>query len=165
MQVLTTLLSDPLIAVSVCGVLILLISILVIWNITLEMRLRTFLKGEDGRSLESTIKNLVKTEGETCSELEKIHKELSGHDARIRTCVRKVEIARFNAFSGSGEGGSQSFAAALVSEQGDGMVLSSLYTRDRMRVYAKPIQGYASDLQLTEEEQEVLTTSQKAVNT
>ena len=55
-------------------------------------------------------------------------------------------------FEGTGEGGQQSFATAFLSEEGNGVVVSSIRARDRVGIYAKPIASHASEYELTEEE-------------
>jgi hypothetical protein len=77
--------------------------------------------------------------------------------------IQGVETIRFNAFKGTGEGGNQSFAIALLSEEGDGTVVSSLYARDRMSVFAKPVTGFTSKYEMTEEEKSVIAQVSKNV--
>jgi hypothetical protein len=63
---------------------------------------------------------------------------------------------RFNAFSQNAAGGNQSFAIALLDEKLSGVVFSTLYARDRVGVYAKPIENGTSTFTLTEEEEEAV---------
>jgi len=44
----------------------------------------------------------------------------------------------------------------MVNENGDGVVLSSLYSRERMSIFAKPVKNGKSEYELTTEEKEVL---------
>jgi hypothetical protein len=64
-------------------------------------------------------------------------------------------MTRFNPFED--QGGNHSFAISMVNERGDGVVISSLYSRERMSVFAKHIKKGKSDIDLTEEEQDVLS--------
>ncbi|OHA80997.1 MAG: hypothetical protein A2675_00950 [Candidatus Yonathbacteria bacterium RIFCSPHIGHO2_01_FULL_51_10] len=135
-------------------VLLVLIAILAIWVGVLEYRLRRLLLGKDARSLEDTITNiregifsLARSHKETVSRIENL-------DGRVKRSIQGVETLRFNAFADAGS--KQSFAIGLLTEEGDGVVISSLYSRDRMSVFAKPVRGHASEHELTEEEQEVL---------
>ncbi|MGH7249434.1 MAG: DUF4446 family protein, partial [Minisyncoccia bacterium] len=50
----------------------------------------------------------------------------------------------------------QSFAIGMMNEDGDGLVLSSLYSRERMSIFAKPIKRGKSEYELTAEEKEAL---------
>lgn len=135
--------------------------ILVLWVLLLEYRINRLMKGKSARSLERIITELVTHKKEAEAFQQKSVTYAGKLDTRIKSCLKQGELARFNAFSGIGEGGSQSFAVALVTEDGDGMVLSSIYTRDRMRIYAKPITKYDSTIKLTEEEQRVLQNAKK----
>ena len=58
---------------------------------------------------------------------------------------------RFNPFRDAG--GDQSFAVALTDQDGNGVVISSLHSRDVTRVYGKPLAAWESPYPLTEEEQ------------
>ena len=73
---------------------------------------------------------------------------------RLRKSIRGVETVRFNPFPD--QGSNQSFAIGMVDETGDGVVLSSLYARERMSIFAKPVKGGKSEYELTEEEKEAL---------
>jgi len=53
--------------------------------------------------------------------------------------LQRTALVRFNPFDETG--GDQSFALALLDKNGDGLVLSSLHTRDLTRVYGKPVRG------------------------
>ena len=44
----------------------------------------------------------------------------------------------------------------MQNEEGDGLVISSLYARERMSVFAKPIKNGKSEYELTQEEIEVI---------
>ncbi len=86
------------------------------------------------------------------SELEKY---LKTAEVRLRSAVRGVGVVRFNPFA-TGQGGNQSFAAAFLDEEGNGVVFSTLYARDRVGVYAKPLEHGASSFELTQEEKDAV---------
>jgi len=67
-----------------------------------------------------------------------------------------VETIRFNPFKGNGSGGNQSFSTAFVNEEGDGVVISSLYSREHISVFAKPIKKMSSEYEMTKEEKDSL---------
>ena len=72
----------------------------------------------------------------------------------MRKSIRGLETIRFNPFPD--QGSNQSFAVGMVNEEGDGVVFSSLYSRERMSIFAKPIKNGKSEYELTTEEKEVL---------
>ena len=124
--------------------------ILLIFVIRTEIRLKKLLRGNDGLSLEKHLGDLLKA----CEDIKKENAEIKDHvevlHNRLRKTIRGVETVRFNPFKD--QGSNQSFATALVNDEGNGVVLSSLYARDRMSVFAKPIQNAKSEYELTDEE-------------
>jgi hypothetical protein len=75
----------------------------------------------------------------------------------LRKSIRGLETIRFNPFPD--QGSNQSFAISFQNEDGDGVVISSLYARERMSVFAKPIKKGSSTYELTDEEREVINKS------
>jgi len=139
-----------------CGFIL----ILAVWMILTEIRLKKIFKGKSASDLEETIQEVVKSIGRLEGAKEDIAKMLVHHDKRIQTSIRGVEISRFNPFQEAGS--NQSFAIALLNEEGDGIVLSSLYSRDRMSIFAKPIKKNSSEFELTEEEKGVVKKAGRA---
>jgi len=131
-------------------------AVLVVWIYTLDRRIKKLVAGKDAKSLEGAIVAL----GEDLRDLEKWRdgttSYLTDADKRIKRSIQGVETIRFNAFKGNGEGGNQSFAIALISENGDGTVISSIYARDRVSVFAKPVKNFVSEFEMTEEEKEAV---------
>jgi hypothetical protein len=81
-------------------------------------------------------------------------KEITFINTKLRKSIRGLETIRFNPFPD--QGSNQSFAIGALNEDGDGVVISSLYSRERMSVFAKPIKNNKSEYELTDEEREVL---------
>jgi hypothetical protein len=54
----------------------------------------------------------------------------------------------FKAFDGMKSGGTNSFSLALLNEEGDGVILSTLHSRERVNVYSKEIKEiYPKEIQ------------------
>lgn len=140
------------------SVIALLVAVLVLlgWIVVLELRLRRFLKGGDGRSLEGTIS----AHGDALDELDAARRgilsTLEKIDMRMKKKIDGVRTLRFNPFGGTGQGGNQSFASAFLDEDGNGVVISSLYSREKVSVFAKPVVGRKSEFELSDEERAVL---------
>lgn len=102
-------------------------------------------------------------------ELQQFRKELEQYlkvaESRIEHSVQGVGIVRFNPFQGDGSGGNQSFSFALIDERLSGVVFSTIYARDRVGVYAKPIEKGTSTFELTREEQEAIDIAKKSLVT
>ena len=73
-------------------------------------------------------------------------------DERIKKKMMSAETLRFNPFQGEGTGGNQSFSSVFADEEGTGVVITSMHTRERTNVFAKPLKNWQSEYELTEEE-------------
>ncbi len=125
-----------------------------IWMIRTEKRLKKFFAGKKAKDLEENITTLEESISNLKLAKEKIEKELAEVNKKLRKSIRGLETIRFNPFSD--QGSNQSFAVGMVNEDGDGVVFSSLYSRERMSIFAKPIKNGKSEYELTAEEKEVL---------
>ncbi|MDQ3938834.1 MAG: DUF4446 family protein [Chloroflexota bacterium] len=79
---------------------------------------------------------------------------LQAFEGQSRRAVQRVGLVRYNPFDDTGS--NQSFALALVDGRDDGVVLSSLHSRQVTRVYLKQIIAGRSETALSEEETEAL---------
>lgn len=57
-----------------------------------------------------------------------------------RTDLSRVGFVRYNAFADTGS--ELSYALALLNRDGDGVVLSSIFSREDTRTFGKAVQGY-----------------------
>ncbi len=131
------------------GAIVLLV-INIIWLVRMEMRLKKVFRGKRAQDLEEIMSGLRK-DIDTLHNLERdLDTRAKNMDARIRTSLRGIDTIRFNPFKD--QGSNQSFAIGLLNEEGTGVVISSLYSRDRVSVFAKPIKKGQSEYELTEEE-------------
>jgi hypothetical protein len=128
--------------------------IILAWVLIIEIRLKRIFAGIKAKNLEE----VLVMAGKKLNQLEETQKKIDRHlttiDARLDKSIRNVETLRFNPFVEAG--GNQSFAIALLNDEGNGVILSSLYARDRMSVFAKPVVAGKSSFELTEEEKIVL---------
>jgi len=130
----------------------LLIALIAIaYTFALKVRFKRLALGRAG-SLEESIGILTRETREFAAFRAELEKYLKLAESRLRGSVQGVGIVRFNPFSGDGSGGTQSFAVALLDERGTGVVMSSLYARDRSSVYAKPVEQWTSSYELSQEE-------------
>ncbi|MFA4975552.1 MAG: DUF4446 family protein [Candidatus Paceibacterota bacterium] len=125
-----------------------------IWAIGTERRLKKFFAGKKAKDLEENIFILEENISKLKSAKENIEKELIEINKKLKKSVRGLETIRFNPFPD--QGSNQSFAVGILNEEGDGVVFSSLYSRERMSIFAKPVKNGKSEYELTTEEKEVL---------
>lgn len=140
----------------VIAILFTTIIILFLLHYRLQKRLKSFLisiKAENISDSLNILSNDIKTLQSFKNETDEY---LSAVENRLKKSLRAVHTIRFNPFQGSSEGGNQSFATVFLNENGDGTLISSIYTRDRVSVYSKGLKDFASEHGMSEEEIEAL---------
>lgn len=142
-------------------IIIILLAILIAWTVVLQIwvamtrkKIKIFLKGKKVKDLEEVISGQLKR----IKRIEDDVKKLSEWNDKLqKICdisITKVGVVRFNPFKDTG--GDQSFVIALLDSNNNGLVLSSLYSREGNRIYTKPIQDGTSSYNLSDEEQEAI---------
>jgi hypothetical protein len=135
-------------------VLVITIGVLGIRLRQVEKRLSVFFEGKNAKSLEEVFVLLRREVMEARKSLQELNSRMADVRTRLRGSVQNVGIVRFNPFRDAG--GDQSFCIALLDERQNGVVISSLYARDGIRIYGKPIKVGASTYTLSQEEQEAI---------
>lgn len=119
------------------------------WVLILKRQLEKIFKGPT-RDLERVLLELRDHQEIGDKVLKALEKKVMVLEEELPRDLRKVGLVRFNPFSDSG--GDQSFSVALLNDNKDGVVISSLYGREINRIYAKSVKEGKSPYQLTEEE-------------
>jgi len=120
-----------------------------------KKRVNLFFQGKKARDLESVILEQAKKVKENEEDINKALERIVALEKISEISFQKIGIKRFNPFNDVG--GDQSFILVLLDKQNNGFVVSSLYTRDGNRVYAKAIKGGKSQYTLSKEEEEVIS--------
>jgi len=79
----------------------------------------------------------------------------------VRHELLKIGFLRFNAFSDVGS--DLSYALALVNEEGDGVVLTSIYSREETRTYGKTVRRFVTAQGASKEEQTAIAMTRQSV--
>ncbi len=120
----------------------------------LRTRLEGLTRGERGGSLEAVLEAHLRRVRDVADALEVVDRRTSALEARLPVAVQQVGLVRFNPFEDTGS--NQSFALALLDGVGDGVVVSSLHSRNATRVYVKPVVAGTADRAMSEEEAEAI---------
>ncbi len=105
------------------------------------------------------LKEILARFGNLEKNFEELSEELKKLKEDSKFSIQKIGTVRFNPFSEIG--GDQSFSIALLDGNNNGSVITSLYSREGNRVYAKPIVNGKSQYFLSKEEKEAI---EKAIN-
>lgn len=127
---------------------------LLIWIVVLHKKWRTIFRGSSG-DLDDAIRMVRTLQDSLNTEHKDIVSRVGAIESRLPKNISKIGLVRYNPFSDAG--GDQSFALALLNDQGNGIVLSSLYGREMNRVYAKKIENGSSKYQLSDEEKQAIS--------
>jgi hypothetical protein len=74
----------------------------------------------------------------------------------------RIGFLRYNAFADVGS--DQSYALALLNRDGDGVVLSSIYSREETRTYGKAVQKYQTSQEASTEERDAIAQAKAATS-
>lgn len=154
--------SDPI--TLVITFLFVVILILIGFLMKLSQRVTRLMRGKHGSSFEETMISIsrdietIKTWQQNANEL------FTEIDERLSSSIRATSLIRFNPFKGTGSGGNQSFSAAFIDEEGTGIVVSSLYSRERVSLFGKPLKKFTSTFELTDEEKQAITEARKKLS-
>lgn len=146
----------------IIAVLALFLIVIFFWTISLHKEIKRlkqrsldFFSGNSVKNIEDIIidhSKIIKTLDKDIQELYNISNQIN---ILAHKGFHKFAMIRFNPFKEVG--GNQSFSLALLNGRNNGLVLSSLYTREGTRVYTKAIvNGASENYPLTEEEKEVI---------
>ena len=87
-------------------------------------------------------------------DLSDMRRRIAALEAAADGALQSVGFVRFNAFPDVGS--ELSYALAVVDGKGDGFVVSSIYSREEVRTYAKAVSGFETDKETSEEERRAL---------
>lgn len=145
----------------VAGMLV-VISGLILWIIRIESKLKTLTRGQSGFDIGKTLKSIESDLNNLFLSKDEIEKYLKTVEVRLKKSIQGLSTVNFKAFQGLDSGGHQSFATAFLDETGNGLIISTLHSRDRVNVFAKEIKQFNSALSLTEEEKQALTQAKES---
>lgn len=133
-------------------------AVLLIWNICLQVslsglkkRYRQMMTGEQtGKDFETMLLAHIAKTDRVAAENAEIKAELKRLSDLLNISVNRIGVVRFSAFAGTCS--DLSYAVALLDQNNDGVVFSSIFGREDSRSYMKPIKNGTSTYTLTSEE-------------
>lgn len=137
---------------------LLVVSLLLILKLSAQLgRMRSkyefFTRGKSV-NIEGVLTDTLKQLKDTRDELDALKKEHARLEGKVKGCVQKVRMERYDAFDAMG--GKLSYSLLLADAEDNGVILSSIYGRDDNRCYAKKLSGGKSETKLAEEEERLL---------
>lgn len=122
---------------------------------TMRRKYDTMMAGSGVEDLEGLLLDLKNQNEMLEEELREQKTLLEATQVKIREMKSNIAMKRYNAF---GERGNDlSFSLAILDDDSNGIVLTSLYNRENSYIYSKPLQNGQSQYALSPEEKEVVT--------
>lgn len=129
--------------------------LLILWFSRLSRHYNSLTADLDKKTLIRFLEGIQKTLSEhernqviSKNELKKLKEEITTH-------LQTLTVKRFNPFSDTG--GDQSFIMAILDGNSDGVVITSLHSRENTRFYVKSVKGGVGvDHPLSSEEQKII---------
>lgn len=143
------------IALSVVSILLAVVLIIVLCKLkTLKRRVDALTRGKDTESLEDIIVNFLERV-ESLEEGEEITRAaLNAIKDNLKITYQKTGLVKYDAFREMS--GALSYSLALLDKENNGVLISSMYSREGCYTYAKEIIKGESKINLSEEEAEAL---------
>ena len=115
---------------------------------------RELVRDGEGGSLHDKLVGSAEQSVKATDRMREIEATFVGIDERSRRSLQHIGLVRYNPFDDTGS--DQSFVIALLDDERDGVVLSSLHGRANTRIFAKPVTDGASPHNLSDEETQAI---------
>lgn len=135
-------------------VLLSLVIVLFVKTNKLNKKLRTFMSGKDGISLEESLQVLEEDVISLKEHATRAKREIKNIYKKQESNFQKLGLVKYDAFQQMG--GQLSFSLALLDEHNDGFLINSVHSTEGCYSYTKPIKGGECELALGKEEQQAL---------
>jgi Txe/YoeB family toxin of Txe-Axe toxin-antitoxin module len=112
------------------------------------------MRGVKNTNLEGIIDGYYEKIEYQLQENDLLKQQIERLNEKLKFCVQKTAFMRYKAFENIGS--DMSFSLALLDENNDGIIITSLYSRNESTMYGKSIEGSKSNYELSEEEKKVL---------
>lgn len=120
-------------------------------------------KGVSEKDLKEILEEILDDLKKGKSFTKELEEKLNDLKTEEVTHIQKVGLVRYNPFSDTG--GNQSFVLSILDGQDNGLVITSLHSRDSTRVFAKPVsKGKESGFEFSKEEIQSILEAQKLKN-
>ena len=110
-------------------------------------------------NLKKVLDKILENQTKTGLGLANLEREVKKLEEEGALHVQKVGLVRFNPFRETG--GDHSFSLALLNAKNTGIILTSLHTRERTRVYIKAVKKGKSEYEFSQEEKKALSKALK----
>lgn len=116
-------------------------------------------KGVNQGNLLTHLESVSTHESTLTKEIAVLTRRVEALEKEKSSYLQKVGFHRFNPFNEIG--GDQSFSLGILDGENDGIIITGLHTREKTRVYAKPVKAGKSTYELSAEEEKAVKVAVK----
>lgn len=148
-------LNNPIFLLSLSGTSFILALILLVIVLRLRRHYNSLIKNADKKTLTSSLEGIQKTLASHERALSVNKKSINAIEEAGKLHLQKLSLKRFNPFSNTG--GDQSFILSFLDGNKDGVIITSLHSRENTRFYVKSVkEGEGVEHPLSREEKKVI---------
>lgn len=141
--------------------------IVLVWVVVLSVSfykerrfMRSITDGVTKKDLRALLKSLADSLKTVSGELNHVNREIAAIQKADQKHLQKIGLVRYNPFTDTG--GDQSFCLCFLDQNNDGIIVTSLHSREQTRIYAKGVsQGKTEGYALAKEEEQALLLAMK----
>ena len=141
-----------LVVISLISIILLIITLCKLKG--LRRRIDALTRGKDAESMEDTILNFFERIESLEDAEQKMHRDIREIKENLKITYQKTGLIKYDAFREMS--GALSYSLALLDKENNGVLISSMYSREGCYTYAKDIVNGGCKINLSEEEQEAL---------
>lgn len=143
------------------GVLFIWLLMLSLFVLRQQQFFAHFTQGVTKKDLKSSLQAISQTLKRNSEDIGDLYKNLTAIQKDGELHFQKQGFVRFNPYADTG--GNQSFCLCLLNSHNDGIVITSLHSREQTRIYAKLVKsGISENAQFSKEEKDAVAMAVKA---
>jgi hypothetical protein len=140
--------------------------IAIVWSLFLTsfivwfyLSLKNILKDSKDKNFLKTFKNIEEIQQKNLKDILNLNLDLDSFKKESRLNIQRVGLTKYNPFKEIG--GNNSFSLVLLDGNKNGIIITSLHTRERTRLYLKEVISGKPKIELSDDEEKALKESLK----
>lgn len=145
---------DPMILLSIAGVSIILLIIFLIITICNSVKLKKICRNSKNGNLAESIENYYNKIELMSNDIKNMSERFAVYERQLKICYKRSAVVHYNAFGDIS--GNLSFSMAVLDDNLDGFIMTSLYGHDASSIYLRDVEKGKCAVAISDEEKYVL---------
>lgn len=118
------------------------------------LSLKNIIKDSKDKNFLKTFKNIEELQQKNLKDILNLDLDLDSFKRESKLNIQKIGLTKYNPFKETG--GNNSFSLVLLDGNKNGIIITSLHTRERTRLYLKEVKQGKATIELSEDEAKAL---------